>query len=793
MRRNYVLVLGIALVIGAFLFQNVSAGPPVTGAIFTTLEDGTRVNANIYEDKRDVYLDGGPGPNAPQDAAGLPDGNYYFQVTDPSGKKLLSEDPAWCREFVVEDGVISEYLGIGRTYEKGNGKKTKTVDCYQDGWQHGMHDLGFDVDHDALTIQLMPYDDTPNKGGVYKVWATPVEEFVGDPMAMGSNYQPGNYHGFIPRYSKTDNFKAKVKGKPVTPEIEICKFEDVNGNGIWDAGEPAIPGWMIDITDPLDVTNTYYTGADGCIVIYAPVNGEYVIVENLPPGWGVTATIVDGVSVSPATHTVTIDVDYKKQTKYSVAFGNFECFCVSGYKYEDMNADGNWDPGDTGIQDWTVTLYRMGGSGWEIYDQTTTDSNGYYSFEVCEGGQYKVEEEQKIGWTPSSPTSFTFDGLSGVSRMNDFFNFHCFSVSGNKYEDVNGDGDWDAGEPGIGGWTITLYQSTDGGATWTEFASTKTDGTGYYEFCVCEYGLYKVVEEDRTGWIATSPTEITFEGTSGNSQTFDFFNFELGQICGKKWYDLDKDGVKDSSEQYIEGFKIELWKDGSLFATVFTGSDGRYCFYDLGPGDYEVKEVMPNNPGDYLIWAQTYPSSGTWTYYPLESGTTVCNAHFGNIVEFTGGLTWGYWKTHTGSGSPPQDPAYLELPDDPMPVDLPMPGNDYSVDNADDADWVFDNAGDPPVSCSGDCRSLFRAQLLALHMNLIKFEDMGGMLYFYPSDDHDGDTVDDIYNAALTLLNDGSDHDFTDFQETLDRINNNGHYDPGDHVLVMPVPPVPNY
>lgn len=52
----------------------------VSGAIFTTLSDGSAVNANIFSAKCDalgVYLDGGPGPNAPQGAAGLPDGDYY--------------------------------------------------------------------------------------------------------------------------------------------------------------------------------------------------------------------------------------------------------------------------------------------------------------------------------------------------------------------------------------------------------------------------------------------------------------------------------------------------------------------------------------------------------------------------------------------------------------------------------------------------------------------------------------------------------------------------------------------
>ena len=68
--------------------STVTAAPPLSGAIFTTNMNGTRVNQNHYNDKCEVYLDGGPGDNAPQWAAGLPDGDYYFQVTDPSGKKV---------------------------------------------------------------------------------------------------------------------------------------------------------------------------------------------------------------------------------------------------------------------------------------------------------------------------------------------------------------------------------------------------------------------------------------------------------------------------------------------------------------------------------------------------------------------------------------------------------------------------------------------------------------------------------------------------------------------------------
>src|SRR5438093_12866671 len=110
-----------------------------SGAIFTTLGDGSEVNLNHFPSKEAVYLDGGPGPGAPQTAAGLDDGTYVFQVTDPSGKNLLSTDQARCRQFTVSNGIITGVVATG---------------C--------QHNTGSDIDHGATTVQLMPYNDTPN-------------------------------------------------------------------------------------------------------------------------------------------------------------------------------------------------------------------------------------------------------------------------------------------------------------------------------------------------------------------------------------------------------------------------------------------------------------------------------------------------------------------------------------------------------------------------------------------------------------------------------------------------------
>src|SRR5262249_41597442 len=103
--RNHIFTVLTTVVLASMLNHFVMA-QRLTGTIFTTDRDGNLVNGNIYESKCDVYLNGGPPPNASCSSAGLPDGDYFFQVTDPSGSALLSQDAITCRAFTVRNGLI---------------------------------------------------------------------------------------------------------------------------------------------------------------------------------------------------------------------------------------------------------------------------------------------------------------------------------------------------------------------------------------------------------------------------------------------------------------------------------------------------------------------------------------------------------------------------------------------------------------------------------------------------------------------------------------------------------------
>jgi hypothetical protein len=183
MRIRAIAAAGTCLLAATIPAVTPAAAAPeqLSGAIFTTDASGNPVNLNIYDAKEDVYLNGGPGINAPDDAAGLPKGTYSFQVTDPSGKTLLSSDPVTCRQFTVDaSGVITSVAPSGG--------------C--------AHVTGTSTEDGGLTVQLMPYADTPNNGGVYKVWVSPTE--------LLDCTAPGNKNCFVPRYSKTDNFKVRT-------------------------------------------------------------------------------------------------------------------------------------------------------------------------------------------------------------------------------------------------------------------------------------------------------------------------------------------------------------------------------------------------------------------------------------------------------------------------------------------------------------------------------------------------------------------------------------------------------
>ncbi len=421
-----------AVVVNQPSFSVVSG--PLSGAIFTTTVDGAIVNENVhYLAKEDVYLDGGPGPNAPAKAAGLPEGDYYFQVTDPSGKDLLSTDHISCRKIHVNDHGVIDFVYSGTSYVKSKGSLV-TEPC--------QHAQGVDLDHSelgAITVQLFPYDDTPNRGGVYKVWITPVDRYIGDPDYVptklsevnGEHYEPGNYHGFDPRWSKTDNYKVKRQGPPCeSSSFTVKKFHDANLNGVMDAGETEVTGWAVDITDPTGVTNTVYTPA----TVLTNEPGDYIAVEDTPAGTRQTVSYLDGAQLSlypSADPTVVVSVAEACSETHAVVYGNVGVTGFSACKVYDTNGNGVVDEGEGPVAGWAMTL-----SGTDILGAVVgpitqmTGEDGCTTFGDLLPGDYTVAEvfPASGNWTATGPTSYSFTLTSSLPGGSAGFTFtnYCY-------------------------------------------------------------------------------------------------------------------------------------------------------------------------------------------------------------------------------------------------------------------------------------------------------------------------------------------------------------------------------
>ena len=126
----------------------------------------------------------------------------------------------------------------------------------------------------------------------------------------------------------------------------------------------------------------------------------------------------------------------------------------SGTVYDDLNGNGTIDPGDPGLQGWTVELFQNG----NLLATTTSAADGSYSFADLLAGTYTIEEISPAGWyqtEPQSPFVYTVTATSGSSQSGlDFGNFQLVDVTGEVYNDLNGNGNLDPGEPGLQGWTV---------------------------------------------------------------------------------------------------------------------------------------------------------------------------------------------------------------------------------------------------------------------------------------------------------------------------------------------------
>ena len=465
--------------------------------------------------------------------------------------------------------------------------------------------------------------------------------------------------------------------------VSGLKFEDLDGNGVRDAGEPGLSGWRIeaDLHDDGEVDDFRTTFDDGTYLFRIgpgdPAKTRKVKVDEiLQPGWVRTSPL------QVPSH------DLESRREIAQNFGNFKLMNIGGSKFHDVNGNGVRDDGEPGLAGWVIE-FDLNGDG--APETATSNGDGTYLFSGVGPGDaaapriFSLRERSQEGWVPTTPDSYQANIRSGLDRRDfEFGNFKTVTLRGRKINDVEADG-VGPDDPGLPGWTIELIDG-DGGLV----GRAITDAIGSYAFDEVGPGPFTIREVQMPGWTQLFPAAgvYRFETSSGEDISgLDFVNTEGGEraIRVTKFEDKDGNGQRDVDDEGLDGWEITLFRLGTGETTTegtatVGGQQGIVIFGDLAEDTFRVTEAGRSG------WTQTTPNPADIELEEDESSSV----SFGNFQHMkVQGI-----KFHDLNGNGIQDAGENGLPGWTIEVDL---HGDGSVDES----AITDGAGQFAIDSIG--------------------------------------------------------------------------------------------
>ena len=420
-----------------------------------------------------------------------------------------------------------------------------------------------------------------------------------------------------------------------TARVCVTKYNDLNGNGTLDTGEPGMAGWIFTVKNAAGaIVDFGVTDAQGhYCTSQALLPGAAWVIETPKPGW----TSTDPGGTLP-TKTMTLVAG---QT-WNGSFGNripppMGQLCVA--KYQDINSDGLYVSGEPLLPGWQ---FNLAGPSGPITLTTGTLGTACTPVNLLLG-IYVITEVMQPGWSSIAPggtspqrTVTVAAGPNGNGVM--FGNIHALpgQVCVNKYRDLNRNHTRNTGEPPLAGFTFEVRN-----ASGVLVATGVTDAQGRY--CTpanLPLGVYDVIEVPQPWWVSTDPNgpplwqgpwHKTVTLVPGLGGELFFGNIKSGRACIYKYNDLNGNGHQDAGELPLAGWVFRFdytsastWQD----VKITTDAAGVACV-DLPPGpNLEVVEIP--QPG----WTSTDPvgmAVGSWAHkvFTVVEGQTT-NLVFGN-------------------------------------------------------------------------------------------------------------------------------------------------------------------
>lgn len=243
------------------------------------------------------------------------------------------------------------------------------------------------------------------------------------------------------------------------------------------------------------------------------------------------------------------------------------------------------------------------------------------------------------------------------------------TVTGEVFEDTNGNGTRDAGEPGIAGWEVFVDLNNSGVRDPLEPATT-TDANGFYSFQFWTPGTFTIAQTVQGEFTQTAPvagagTPVTVLVGGAATADFGLRPRQIATTTGVKFHDLNGDGRREECEVIpgtiqppcvrepgVPGVWIFLDYDNDTRLDIgepsaITGPHGEYTITADRNGTFFLREVM--TPG----WTQTFPGGAAEAHRVTITDFALDNdLDFGNQSNLDFGDAPDIYGTTVAGGGP---------------------------------------------------------------------------------------------------------------------------------------------